>query len=82
MFYVTFYSVFPSKMTAFGIKQHGEDGLAEGNPFGLYTLLRSSERIAYADSPLGRIGHPRDMAGVGEYNPSLRFLPLLIHTAL
>ncbi|OSD00444.1 NAD-P-binding protein [Trametes coccinea BRFM310] len=37
--------VFPSKMTAFGLKQHGEDGLADGNPF-------------------GRIGHPRDMAGV------------------
>ncbi|KAI0767496.1 NAD-P-binding protein [Fomes fomentarius] len=37
--------VFPSKMTAFGFKQHGEDGLADGNPF-------------------GRIGHPRDMAGV------------------
>ncbi|KAH9927995.1 NAD-P-binding protein [Epithele typhae] len=37
--------VFPSKMTAFGIKKHGEDGLAVGNPF-------------------GRIGHPRDMAGV------------------
>ncbi|KAI0643807.1 NAD-P-binding protein [Trametes meyenii] len=37
--------VFPSKMTAFGIKQFGEGGLADGNPF-------------------GRIGHPRDMAGV------------------
>ncbi|KAI0372429.1 NAD-P-binding protein [Pilatotrama ljubarskyi] len=37
--------VFPSKMTAFGFKQHGESGLADGNPF-------------------GRIGHPRDMAGV------------------
>ncbi|TBU51522.1 rhamnolipids biosynthesis 3-oxoacyl-reductase [Dichomitus squalens] len=37
--------VFPSKMTAFGLKQHGEEGLAEGSPF-------------------GRIGHPRDMAGV------------------
>ncbi|KAI0752641.1 rhamnolipids biosynthesis 3-oxoacyl-reductase [Daedaleopsis nitida] len=37
--------VFPSKMTAFGLKQHGEEGLAEGNPF-------------------GRIGHPKDMAGV------------------
>ncbi|RDX42167.1 NAD-P-binding protein [Lentinus brumalis] len=37
--------VFPSKMTAFGIKQHGEEGLAVGHPF-------------------GRIGHPRDMAGV------------------
>ncbi|KAI0634156.1 NAD-P-binding protein [Trametes polyzona] len=37
--------VFPSKMTAFGLKQFGESGLADGNPF-------------------GRIGHPRDMAGV------------------
>ncbi|KAH9848523.1 NAD-P-binding protein [Lenzites betulinus] len=37
--------VFPSKMTAFGIKQFGEEGLADGSPF-------------------GRIGHPRDMAGV------------------
>ncbi|KAM5538148.1 hypothetical protein V8D89_008191 [Ganoderma adspersum] len=37
--------VFPSKMTAFGLKQHGEEGLAAGTPF-------------------GRIGHPRDMAGV------------------
>ncbi|KAI8989184.1 NAD-P-binding protein [Trametes punicea] len=37
--------VFPSKMTAFGMKKHGEGGLADGNPF-------------------GRIGHPKDMAGV------------------
>ncbi|CDO72127.1 hypothetical protein BN946_scf184962.g70 [Trametes cinnabarina] len=40
-----FITVFPSKMTSFGLKQHGEEGLADGNPF-------------------GRIGHPRDMAGV------------------
>ncbi|EIW53462.1 NAD-P-binding protein [Trametes versicolor FP-101664 SS1] len=37
--------VFPSKMTAYALKQLGEEGLSQGNPF-------------------GRIGHPKDMAGV------------------
>ncbi|KAI0083787.1 rhamnolipids biosynthesis 3-oxoacyl-reductase [Irpex rosettiformis] len=37
--------IFPSKMTAFGYKTHGEKGMSSG-------------------TPMGRAGHPRDIAGI------------------
>ncbi|KAI0791573.1 putative NADPH-dependent beta-ketoacyl reductase [Irpex lacteus] len=38
-------TIFPSKMTAFGYKTHGEQGMSAG-------------------MPMGRAGHPSDMAGI------------------
>ena len=53
------------------MKQYGEEGLADGNPFGATLLLGSSFPACLIDLMipvflLGRIGHPRDMAGVGK----------------
>ena len=54
-------SVFPSKMTAFGLKQHGEEGLADGHPFGtcgrrcyyLFSSLISCDRAYRAPKGYG-----------------------------
>ncbi|KAI0634163.1 NAD-P-binding protein [Trametes polyzona] len=56
--------VFPSKMTAFGLKQFGESGLADGNPFGNHFSYFGYLGRKLTRFVLGRIGHPRDMAGV------------------
>ncbi|KAH9903509.1 NAD-P-binding protein [Cubamyces lactineus] len=46
--------VFPSKMTAFGLKQHGEAGLAEGNPFRRIGHPRDMAGVAlFLASPAG-----------------------------
>jgi hypothetical protein len=58
------YSVFPSRMTAFGFKQAGgAKGMAEGHPWGTCTHLYTG---AFLTSTAGRVGEPADMAGVGK----------------
>ena len=54
-------------MTAFGLKKAGgADRMGHDNPFSESVLVLLSSGYRVTSYFLGRIGEPRDMAGLGE----------------